>query len=1538
MKKNAISGLMAVFAVYFWSALALVGAEESAGGPGGQWAKLLAKRDALLAAVEKKPACEEMLLNLPGAADHDDLWLTLRRGDGAWRAAFGEVPGWHQATMKDWRNYYHANFTGGCWRPSLRFPADAAGLSLDGRKLSGRMGIVYGLDMANVDRLPPGEHAQWWDRFIPGGNMTPRRMTYSIDAEVQSDRAMLDLVLEGGVYWDPAFAPNAKAANTRPSVSRRPIFIRLQAPGNRFTPVWVRTHSWVAGFHEADTTGLKYADGRLTGTVVVFLHQDGWGPWGSGKHTQHEPIRVCFEVDARLDHNALSGRYKASFGGTTLKGKSYNPRGDDSADVTLPETRYEGAIGGRGGKLVAGRYSAKGDLEAQAGSLDGMLLDARPSARRQVTPAGGEATVDRIAAVLQEVRALHLVLQHAGLSYAEAFLQSSWPAPVGADAAEYLRLAVQQAEALPGPETKLPPGKPETIGDSPSFGTRPAGVENDLNVLPGDAGGWVFLPRWHVLGPFEQRFGLEHDTALAPDVVFMPQAEYRQPTDRFGLTDDRGSPQKWQPLTCEDSRLGAPWERSGMWSRYNGQIWYAAAALRCERAGTVWFSVEANDFAKLWVNDLLVWTDVERIYRYRALGRSFVPVALKAGENRLLVRVHNDRQLGWLRLALSPSEPATPAMPAARPAPNRDHVFGDARPPLAWDVAKGTNVAWRNAELGGPGRPVVVGDAAFVAVGRDTLTCVDLATGQPRWSKQVKGEAAAAAAKGQEPAAQGPVTDGTRIAILSGAGTLECYDAKGTSLWSAATGLGAAQMLVCGDRLVLDGQASREDKKRGAAAQVRVVAFDMAGGKEAWRRDVAGARSRAGVELRLGGVPFLLSGTGTVLESRTGGPLGTVDGEMEMTDKDGAAIRSVMGGPHKVFSSAGMLYLTSQTRHLAIRLWEKDGKIAHAQAWESNYGSSGFANVAAPGMATDQYLFTWHSSLAHTPHCPDPRAEVNVQDVRDGRWIARLKPVMKDLYAYGPLNLSTPVVAGKYLFLLGGRSGNKRNQIAVVTADDRIRLVARQDVEPGTTQPPVFAGERMLLRSPTSLLCVATITPQGKEYEKRELARTLLGVIGREPRQAAPRDIAPMERLSAAGEVPVGKLISDRPTDRWLGAGPFPPAAVSDEAALAGLRPEAGTSLAGKKFATLGWESAYNEPPAYLRTSELQGTGDLTPRFTARVDPACVSGVKESGLLYTVLENTHDCIVTPGVQRKGVTQWLSGQRIDSDEPLHLAPGLYPYLLRVGPEFHDTTVAEALTPVNVVIAMEKKALKDVGWPKKWLVLGPLSLKDPRPGAKELAKLAESMDLGGHACKLFPFPVEDHAVELAGLTQTELGVEPNRALEFVRPGVPMAAYAMAEIECPSDGYLYVTCSADAAIGWYVDGVSVYDRTKLGMGSKPAELEGHPFCVKVTRGRHVLAALIHPSSSGWSFRSLGGFSEKRGGEMAEFRTESKQPKEVVDLRLQPCFREVAHSPTMKRMWLARVRANAELLQAIVVGLPATPEAASASAMLAAAAAEKP
>jgi hypothetical protein len=389
------------------------------------------------------------------------------------------------------------------------------------------------------------------------------------------------------------------------------------------------------------------------------------------------------------------------------------------------------------------------------------------------------------------------------------------------------------------------------------------------------------------------------------------------------------------------------------------------------------------------------------------------------------------------------------------------------------------------------------------------------------------------------------------------------------------------------------------------------------------------------------------------------------------------------GAGYWVTAAPGRIYLTSEDQGVAVRLWTVGGRPAYAMAWETGYEHGGFGRIVTPAVATNEYLFTWNPVLERGPHCPDPRLEVQAYDAATGRPLAKLKPALVQAVTHA----IHPVVAGPYLFCQdaggGTHGGSPYGQVVVATADAELQLVARNRIDLGTAAPPVFAGDRMFLRGPAGLVCIAVTTPEGKAYQARRLAETLLEELGPPPEAATPRRIAPMKDGPPGGDRPDDELLDGRAPEFWLGAGPLP-AEGADEAALAALRPRAGSevTVAGRTvaFRPLSRQFACNEPPRYRREFSLQGTGDIVPTFSTKVDPRCVSGPSQGmGLLYTVLDNRRDRVVVPVPAAPGITEWLSGERLRPDEPLHLGPGLYPLLVRVGPGYYEGRDRAAIPP-------------------------------------------------------------------------------------------------------------------------------------------------------------------------------------------------------------------------------------------------------------------
>lgn len=1520
----------------------------------------------------------DLLLRLDQGVHHNDLQVVLRHRAGQWRQATAQAPVVFQSTMQEWRGFHLANGAGAAWRPNLRFDVNPAEAALTAQRLAGPLAVRMALDQTLDQMQPPGEVVTWWDRFIPTGLAVPRQQSFTLDARIDPDRRVLDLVLEGGVRWDPASTGKGKPGS--PLVVR-PIFVRLVVPGSRFDALRVQTPTWNGGFHEGDATGLSLHGDHIRGPLTIMLHQDGWVPFGGGKNRQHPPLVVRFDLDAALKNHQLTGSFKAT--------------GDLGT--------YDGQVRGHGGIAILGRYLAAGDLGEHAGSLDGMLLNEFPALApppandpKAIAPA---ALPQEINTVLHELRALQLMSQFPALPRDEAWRQTDVAAPIWPSNADPATLAAycRQALALLSPSLNdaaatatLPTASPESDGDSPSVGATALPADGPVSILPADAPGWRFLSQWQALGPFEQRLGLEHNDARMPEIVPFPGLSYQQEVDRFGAHREDARPVAWQSLATASPRLGVPWEKPGFYTRFLGQLWYAAATLRSEQPRQVWLSLEASDHAKLWVNGTLAWTGTERPWRYREMGRVLVPVRLAAGDNQLLVRVHRDRRPSWFHLALKAqplAAPATPASPVSIVA-SRPTVFPDALPPLVWNLDTGLNVAWRNPDLAGNARPVVMGDLLLIASPPHTLVAVDPASGQPRWSADVNvlelldPAAADAWRNDPSPASQlallnarkadlgtewrqladirvaDPVTDGVLAYLHAGTGVAAAFDARGQRRWMQRTGLTRAVAHVSDGTLVLEGEPNASwpfpdamrpaGKGKSKPSVLAVLILDAATGEPRARVTLPGSHSPdASQLLRLDtGRLVLLASNGQLIDIAAGKPLGPLDidypGPSDETYQAGAQILGPRSG--RPFASApigNLLAMTCQEQNLAVRFWNTpDGRLAYSHLWQSNYEHTGFGGFTAPAVAAHGLLFSVCPVLERGPHCPDPRLELHVHDLRTGQPRARLKPLLEKAVQHDV----APVVAGAFLFCsdMGGGShgGNPdHGQIAVVTADTNAQLLHRNLIDLGTRAAPVFAGHRMFLRSPKALTCVAVATEQGRREQSLAIARTLIKDLGAAPRTGSPRQIAPVPDLPLGPTVPVNLLLDGRAGQNWLGAGPCP-TGFADDNALASLRPRAGDAFAcgqaSVTFSPLSRQFAYRDPPLYQGEFTLQGTGEIVPRFAEHVDPAAVSGPKHGeGLLHSVLDNPRDRIVVPAVKGPGLTLWLAGHKLNADEPLRLPPGLYPFTLRVTPEHYQNRQHAILPPVNVAKALDARALQPIGWPSSWKVIGPLPPDAAPLTPEELAQIPHAITRGDLQLPVYDFPVRDGSVHFTALVNLRPGQQPDpvNAPVSTRIAVPASAYALTRIDVPADGILYLTAGADWFMRWHLDGQVIYDTLKDGNGGAGDDPASHPFAVPVTKGPHVIAVMVRPGSKGWSFTSLAGFSDADPATLAPHRVPSKQKVEAPDFRLTPAFREIPHPPTRLQRWLDRVRPRLGLLRELAASLPGTPEAQAIDQLLQAA-----
>ncbi|MBL8307562.1 MAG: hypothetical protein JNM33_12770 [Rubrivivax sp.] len=172
----------------------------------------------------------------------------------------------------------------------------------------------------------------------------------------------------------------------------------------------------------------------------------------------------------------------------------------------------------------------------------------------------------------------------------------------------------------------------------------------------GAGGAWanrVHVDRWYLIGPFHA------PNAEAMNRLYPPE----QWVDLDGVYLGKGRRVlRWQYVSSAAYPLMPPDEAEQA-------IYYGYAELRSDRARTVWLGLGADDDAKLWLNDRLVWisgnqrkawyTDggvqsLKEDIRKRNLIEQRVRVTLRPGLNTVLFKLYNNPLDVFFSLVIEP--------------------------------------------------------------------------------------------------------------------------------------------------------------------------------------------------------------------------------------------------------------------------------------------------------------------------------------------------------------------------------------------------------------------------------------------------------------------------------------------------------------------------------------------------------------------------------------------------------------------------------------------------------------------------------------------------------------------------------------------------------------------------------------------------------------------------------------------------------------------------------------------------------------------
>jgi hypothetical protein len=144
-----------------------------------------------------------------------------------------------------------------------------------------------------------------------------------------------------------------------------------------------------------------------------------------------------------------------------------------------------------------------------------------------------------------------------------------------------------------------------------------------------------FLATWKVIGPFDNKAMKGFPIAYEPEQEIELSAEYE---GQLGAVS-------WQPIATEDDygivNIGEQIEN------YKGSVMYATTTYRSGKEQSVELRLGTPNAWKLWVNGELVF-EREEYHRSSRMDQYKIPVTLKSGPNRILLKVcQNEQTQPW---------------------------------------------------------------------------------------------------------------------------------------------------------------------------------------------------------------------------------------------------------------------------------------------------------------------------------------------------------------------------------------------------------------------------------------------------------------------------------------------------------------------------------------------------------------------------------------------------------------------------------------------------------------------------------------------------------------------------------------------------------------------------------------------------------------------------------------------------------------------------------------------------------------------------
>jgi len=358
--------------------------------------------------------------------------------------------------------------------------------------------------------------------------------------------------------------------------------------------------------------------------------------------------------------------------------------------------------------------------------------------------------------------------------------------------------------------------------------------------------------------------------------------------------------------------------------------------------------------------------------------------------------------------------------------------------PVKWDLAAGTNIAWkRDVPRGGMSSPVINGNRIFFT-GADAevreLYCYDLITGEKLWTlaaTDIPGSPARVPELYYDGILAGSTVavNGNQVCAIFATGDLICADMNGNRLWAKNLGVPdnhygyASSLLIFGNSLIVQ-YDNRNDP--------RVMALDLTTGAERW------SRNRTERSLNWGS-PSIANVNNTPVLILIGCP--GVTAYNPVNGQQLWRVEALSSEPAASPASAnGIVFVATEYSKLTA-INAADGTVL----WDN---IEVLPDTSSPVATADNV------------YVADPYGMFVAFDAKTG--------VMRAEHELGIGFYSSPVIADGKIYLI-----NREGKVHIFTSDNSFRLIESFETGEGVYATPAFTDCRIVIRTEKSIYCVA---------------------------------------------------------------------------------------------------------------------------------------------------------------------------------------------------------------------------------------------------------------------------------------------------------------------------------------------------------------------------------------------------------------------------------------------------------------------------------